>query len=179
MPNRHRPHVGITDKSSSRLSEQMRGAKYLLWICPCWNKPLPVIENATQEQIKLNITEPKPARTIVPVIVTESALDENINVCTSPLLPTVLANKGAIDTEGITCDTLLVKTEHEDDLPSDENDVTFHLSSIHAEPTSMSSSIQTSDVFLPHHIRRPRSNSDGYRYKCPKGLDSISDTKSL
>jgi hypothetical protein len=71
-----------------------------------------------------------------------------------------------------------MRHEHDDDeLLSDENDVTIQQSSFHAEPSSISSDHTPLSVRF-NTLQRKRSNSEGYNLKDLSSNQSA-DSKSL
>lgn len=86
------------------------------------------------------------------------------------------SEKGIIDNDGTTCDTVLVKNEYEDEeLLTDENDVTIQHSSSHGEiPSNYYTPVSIRLTNLP----RNQSNSEEYVLK-NLTLNHFSDSKSL
>jgi hypothetical protein len=75
----------------------------------------------------------------------------------------------------MTCDTVLIKNEYEDEeLLTDENDVTIQHSSFHGELSSNHTPI----LIRLNNLQRNRSNSDGYVLK-DSLLNHFTDSKSL
>lgn len=87
-------------------------------------------------------------------------LEEDLGV---PLLNDNQANKGTVDNEGLTCDTDIIKHEHDDEHVSSANDVTVHQSSFNTDCQS-SVSIPTPSIERKDGQKdqsRRRSQSDG------------------
>lgn len=102
-----------------------------------------------------------------PATVPELILDDDLGVVgdaglSSPLVVQVRSSKSAIDTDGATCDTELIRNEHEEqELWSDENDVTVQHSSCGELPSTSS----TSMGIRLNQLQRNRSNSEGHALK--------------
>ncbi|CAF3398188.1 unnamed protein product, partial [Rotaria sp. Silwood2] len=148
--------------------------KCLTLICPCIIKKLIEKRNLQEEQQPAELNN---LNEITPAIVPELVVVDDTGGVSSPLIVQIRSTKGAIDNDGITCDTVLMKNDNEDyELLTDENDVTIQQSSFHAEQTS--SSNHTPISIRLKNLQRQRSNSDGYVLK---GLSSshFADNKSL
>jgi len=111
----------------------------------------------------------------LPAIVPEGIIDDDLGGISSPLIIQIHSPKGTIDNDGMTCDTVLIKNEYEDeDLLTDENDVTIQHSSSYGELPS-----NHTPVLIPlKNLQRNRSNSDGYVLK-DSLLNHLADSKSL
>jgi hypothetical protein len=127
--------------------------KCLTFICPCLIKKKNLPDQQQQQQTieQNNFNESSPA------VVPELNLDGDLVEISSPLaIEMPRSSKGAIDNDGLTCDTVLIKNEHEEEeLLTDENEVTFQNSSSFGELPSITS-------IRLDNLQRNRSNSDGY-----------------
>ena len=153
--SRHR-QSSIPNRHERRRLNQRKSSPPRPCLCPCWMKEkLPKKPIRTDEQRKTPaITRMNIQENLLPII-----LDEDLPELTSPLVSPAI--KGAIDNEGMTCDTVILKNETEDDeVLSDENDVTIHQSSFHAEPTSTGSN-HSPLMSRCQQFQRQRSNSEG------------------
>jgi hypothetical protein len=126
--------------------------KWLTFICPCLIK-IKTLPDQPQQQIieQNNFNESSPA------VVPELNIDGELVDISSPLTVIQIPglSKVMIDNDGLTCDTDLIKNEHEEDeLLTDENDVTYQNS------TSFGDLPSTVSIRL-NNIQRNRSNSDG------------------
>jgi hypothetical protein len=144
----------------------------LTFSCPCLIKDLLKKKNLpeqqqTMEQNNLNDT--------LPATIPEFIVDDDLGGVSSPLVIQIRSSKGAIDNDGMTCDTVLIRNEYGDeDLLTDENDVTIQQSSYHAELPS-----NHTPISIPlNNLQRHRSNSDGYILKNSL-LNHFADNKSL
>jgi len=140
----------------------------LTLICPCLIKKKNLSDQQqqqTMEQNNFNETSP----TVVP----ELNLNGDLGEMSSPLVIQIRSSKGMIDNDGLTCDTVLNKNEHEeeDELLTDENDVTVQNSSSYGEVPS------TISIRL-NNLQRNRSNSDGCVLK-NLSLNHVGDNQSL
>ena len=120
--------------------------------------------------------EQNPLHELLPAIVPE---EQEADALASPMVVQVRVARGPIDNDGHTCDTVIPKNDHEDDeLLSDENDVTIHLSSFHADPTS-STSTHTPLLVRCNQFQQQRSNSEGQLGLLHLPFDALADNKSL
>jgi hypothetical protein len=111
----------------------------------------------------------------LPAVVPQLIVDDDIGGVSSPLFINIRSPKDAIDNDDVTCDTVLIKNENEDqELLTDENDVTIELSSFCAEPTLNNIPIEIGF----HNLKRNRSNSEGYILKS-SALNRCADNQSL
>jgi len=147
-------------------------------LCPCWMKGMPpkkivrIEDQQQQQQFKITMLEQTHIQENPMVIISDDDFAEII-------VPLVMASRGTIDNEGMTCDTVILKNEaEEDEVLSDENDVTFHQSSFHNEPTSIGSNHSPVLHHRPPPFQRQRSNSDGIGL-LHTSSDPFSDRKSL
>jgi hypothetical protein len=139
-------------------------------ICPCLinrtlnnnnnNKP----QEQEQEQRRQSIEPANYQNEPVPPKLSNLTLDDDTNGLTLPLLVQTQQSKdNTIDNEDTTCDTVIMKNEHEyDGIISDENDVTIHQSSCSGEQSSV---ISNHTPLLGRHdnknnYHRIRSKSD-------------------
>ncbi|CAF1031034.1 unnamed protein product [Rotaria sordida] len=182
IPNRNeRRRMNISYRNSSSIIKSKHETwwrKCLISICPCLlieKKHFQEEEQQRQQQQQQQI-EQNHLNEIIPTIVSELiVVDDNRCGVSSPLIVQIRSTKGAIDNDGITCDTVLMKNENEDyELLTDENDVTIQQSSFHPEQTSSSSPI----IIHLNNLQRHRSNSDGYVLKVLSS-SYFADNKSL
>ena len=151
-PNRRRT-------STPKTTPEVWWKKCLTFLCPCLIKDsmkfddLPDTRQQTIETNQFNDTSP--------ATVPEVLLDDGEVGLSSPLVVQTRSSKSAIDNDGATCDTELVRNEHEQELWSDENDVTVQHSSCGELPSTSS----TSMGIRLNELQRNRSNSDGYALK--------------
>lgn len=142
-------------------------------LCPCWMKGTPVKKT-------VRIDEPGKSPMMEPMQTQENPIcvlpDDDLAEIIAPLIGPM---KGTIDNEGMTCDTVILKNEADDDEGlSDENDVTIQQSSFHAEPTSTTSNHSPIMLHRPLLFQRQRSHSDGCGFF--HGISTpFSDRKSL
>ena len=132
--------------------------KCLTLICPCLIK---IKTLPDQPQLQQQIIEQNNFNESSPAVVPELNLDGELIDKSSPstAIPIPRLSKVAIDTDGLTCDTVLIKNEHDDDeLLTDENEVTYQNS------TSFGDLPSTVYISL-NKIQRNRSNSDGFVLK--------------
>jgi hypothetical protein len=169
IPNRHERRRTQNSLPSPTLIKPAHGIwwkKCFRLICPCLLKDLIKKRNPLQqifEQNNLNETSP--------AVVPEIIVDEDLRCVSSPLI----GFKGPIDNDGMTCDTVLMKNDNDDDdLLTDENDVTIQQSSFQGEL----SSDHTPASIRVNNKQRNRSNSDGYILK-DLSPSHFADSKSL
>lgn len=111
----------------------------------------------------------------LPIIQTNLLADDDQDGVTSPLIVQTHLVKNSIDNDGLTCDTVVVKNEHEvydDELLSSENDVTIHQSSTILNHSPLLPRNNTNEDF------RIRSKSDGHTLK-ELTANYLADNKSL
>ena len=158
----------------------IRCRKFLSSLCPCLIKKhsKPVTQQRARGQHPI---EPIHANneTSPPILTPMDDLGGMASTLASPTDST----KGAFDNDGLTCETLVVKNDHEnnddDDVLSDENDVTFHHTSFNGEQISlMSSQTPLLTRNLPRENLRTRSKSDGHTLK-ELAYDYFEEQKSL
>jgi hypothetical protein len=148
-------------------------------ICPGWVKRLLLKKTIPEEPPKQILIEHNPCHEISPAVVPQSIPEEEGDAVTSPMIVQIRASGGPIDTDGYTCDTVILKNDREDDeLLSDENDVTIHQSSFQAEQTS-SISNHTPLLTRYKHFQRQRSNSEGHTDLSRFSSNAFADNKSL
>ena len=139
-------------------SPTIEARKPLASVCPCWAKSVGQKKRAVLEE---PVVEPNNPHDMLLAVVPESPPEDDPTVATASLVPQIHASKGAIDSDGLTCDTIIMKHDNEEDeLLSDENDVTIQHSSFQADPTSVSSN-HTPSLARSSHFQRPRASSEG------------------
>lgn len=177
IPNRNerrRMNNAYSNRQTIKPTNDKCWGKCYTCICPCSNKTRVQKKYFQDEQPveQNNLNETSPA------VSPELVVVDDAGGVSSPLIVQVRSNRGAIDNDGMTCDTDLMKNEQEDyELLTDENDVTIQHSSVHAEPTS-SSSYHTPISIRLNPPQRQRSNSEGYILK-KLSANHLSDNKSL
>ncbi len=146
-------------------------------------KTLEQEQEQEQAQRRLSMEVTNHQNDISPVLQANLISDDNPDGIISPLLIKNDPIKGLIDNDGLTCDTDIIKNENEaydDELLSDENDVTIHqTTSYGGEKTS---SISNRSPLLTRNNNtedfRIRSKSDGHTLK-DLALKYADDNKSL
>lgn len=106
-----------------------------------------------------------------PAIVPNLIIDDEQAGISSPL---VVQIRNSIEGENPTCDTVLIKNEHDDDLLTDENDVTYQDTSSHGDLSSHCTPI----MIRLNNIQRNRSNSEGHVLKYST-FNCLADRQSL
>jgi hypothetical protein len=157
-------------------THQICWRKFLAFICPCLFKQYPIIEH--EQQIQQSIEPINNLNEISPTNLPNSKPNEDdTGDVISPLIVQTHRSKGAIDNDGLTCDTVVMKQENDDDdeLLSDENDVTIHLTSFTSEHGSSISNHTPLPIRNNHRIR---SKSDGHTLK-ELASKYLADNKSL
>lgn len=184
IPNRHDRRRTTMPTTLPSVSKKHRNhcRKFLISICPClFKNSKPITRDRSRGQFP---TEPINPNEISPIIQTNLTPIDDLGGQTSSLIIPTDTTKDAFDNEGLTCETLLTKNTHEsnddDDVLSDENDVTFHHTSFNGEQNSL--------IFnpTPSAIRkanskdnvRHRSRSDEHRFK-ELTMDDIEENKPL
>lgn len=149
--------------------------KPLASICPCWAKSTTQKKRTVLEEPPI---EPNNPHDMLLAVVPESSPEDDPTVATASLVPQIHASKGAIDSDGLTSDTIIMKHDNEEDeLLSDENDVTIQHSSFQADPTSVSSNY-TPSLSRSSHFQGPRASSEGSVLPSPYP-DRFADRRSL
>ncbi|CAF1038987.1 unnamed protein product [Rotaria sp. Silwood1] len=158
---RRRMNTSYPNTSIIKSKHKTWWRKFLILICPCLIKKFNEERNLQEEQQPV---EQNNLNEITPVIVPELVVIDDNGGVTSPLIVQICSTKGAIDNDGLTCDTVLMKNENEDyELLTDGNDVTIQQSSFHTE--QISSSNHTPISIDLNNLQRKRSNSDSYVLK--------------
>lgn len=171
--DRRRTNTSYPSRTLKKATHEVWWKKCLAFICPCLIKDLskpddhPDAQQQTAEQNNFNDTSP--------AVVPEVVLDDELAGVSSPLIVQIGSSKGAIDNDGLTCDTELVKNDRDDEeLWSDDNDVTVQNSSLFGELPSNDGSVS-----IPlNSLRRNRSNSEGLALKY-KTSDYFDDSQSV
>jgi len=164
-------------------THQICWRKFLAFICPCLFNNKKPLESQQQKQTQqlLSIEAMNHQNEITPVNQSTLTPDDDLSGITSPLISQNHPTKGLIDNDGLTCDTVIIKNEndnYDDELLSDENDVTIHQTSFTGDQTS---AILNHSPLLIHnnsHHYRNRSKSDGHTLQKLISKDLI-DNKSL
>lgn len=176
-PSRHERRRPNTSLSLRPIQEKRK--KTTTSLCPGWVKRLLLKKSIPDESPQQILVEQNPCHEVSPAVVPDSIPEEDGDAVTSPMIVQIRASGGPIDTDGHTCDTMLLKNgQEDDDLLSDENDVTIHLSSFQAEQTS-SLSNHTPLLTRYKHFQRQRSNSEGHNGLSPFSSNAFADNKSL
>ena len=170
IPNRFdRRRHSPTNKKSQRTNWCK---KSLLFLCPCFIQNLFLDkQRTTTEFVRQEQSPPQQPLNDTPVaIVPEIHIIENDLANISP-------PRDVIDLDDLTCDTDVVRNEHiiEDELLTDENDVTYQHSSTMHDDLHMNR--MPTVTINPFH-QRNRSNSDGFVLK-KASFDPFSDSISL
>ena len=149
----------------------IRCRKFLISICPCLlknSKPMARDRSRGQFPIEPNHNNPNE---LSPAIQTDFTPIDDLAGQTSTLIIPTDTTRDAFDNERLTSDTLLCKntdgTDDDDEVLSDENDVTFHHTSVNGEQTSFMSShtpLVTRKTALKEKVRH-LSKSDGHAFK--------------
>jgi hypothetical protein len=184
IPNRNEKRRTTNPYSTPPVlkTHQICWRKFLAFICPCLsninNKTNQTLEQEQQQQNqpRLSIEPINQQNEISPIIQSNLIYDDDPDGIISPLLIENHPRKNLVDNDGLTCDTVIVKNENEDyddELLSDENDVTIQQTSI----------ISNHSPLLTHNNNnnqdyRFRSKSDGHTLK-ELALKCTADNKSL
>jgi hypothetical protein len=171
---RRRTNVSYPSPSLTKPTYRIWWKKYLAFICPCFIKDL-FKKKTLPEQQQHELVEQNNLNETLPAIVPQLIIDDDLGGVSSPFFVNIRSPKGGIDNDDVTCDTVLIKNENEDqELLTDENDVTIELSSFCAEPTLNNIPIEIDF----HKLQRNRSNSEGYILKSSV-LNRCADNQSL
>ena len=155
---RRRQNPAYQNVSLTKSSRTIEARKPLASLCPCWTKS---VGQRNRHVLEEPPVEPNNPHDMLLAVVPESTPEDDPTLATASLVPQIHASKGAIDSDGHTCDTIIMKHDNEEDEPlSDENDVTIQQSSFQADPTSVSSN-HTPSLARSTHFQRPRANSEG------------------
>jgi hypothetical protein len=131
------------------------------------NENLPDQQQQTMEQNNLNDT--------LPALDPDLLVNDDPGGISSPLVVQIRSSKVAIDNDGMTCDTVIIKNDREDEeLLTDENDVTVQHSSSHDEFPCNQAAIS----IRLNNLQLNRSNSDGYILK-HSSFNHFDDNKSV
>ncbi|UJR22108.1 hypothetical protein I4U23_025173 [Adineta vaga] len=167
--NRHRQSSLQTRQQERRRttkpSHNIWKKKSLTFLCPCFHRNFPT-KKIISEQAPLHqqqTMEPNHLNDTLPAVVPDLIIDDDLGGLSSPLVRI----KNNIENDYMTCDTMLMKNDHE--LSTDENEVTIHRTSV---------SIETKSNIQLNTLQRMRSNSEGNLDK-NSSLKSSSDNKSL
>ncbi|CAF1248334.1 unnamed protein product [Adineta steineri] len=176
---RRRTNTSYPRSSLQKPTHDIWGKKCLALICPCLNKKSTKKKTFVELQQQQQLVQQNILNDTSPAVVPELIIDDDDRGgVSSPLVIHTRSHKGAIDNDGMTCDTVLIKNESEDqELLTDENDVTIQHSSFYIEPISLSSNNIPITIHT-NNLQRTRSNSEGYLLK---NLSSkhFADNKSL
>jgi hypothetical protein len=158
-------------------AHQICWKKFLAFICPCLIKKTQISEQEQVEQQRQQSVEPtNQLNENSPASLPNSKPNDDIGDAITPLLVQTRPSKGTIDNDGLTCDTLIMKNEHDyDEILSDENDVTIHQTSFTSEHESFVPSPTPVPIRNNHRIR---SKSDGHTLK-ELASKYLADNKSL
>lgn len=151
---RRRTNLSTGHSSSAKPTPDFWRKKSLALFCPCVNQTITRKKHLPEqaslhrqqniEQHRLNDTSPA----IVPDIIVEDDIGDPSSPLVSP--------KDIIENDNMTCDTMLMKNENEDqELLTDENEVTIHQTSFSVSSVNVAKDIQL------NRLQRTRSNSEG------------------
>ena len=165
VPNRRRTPGSHLSPSDPKTTPEVWWKKCLTFLCPCLlkdsSKSDDHLDQQQQNMEPNNFNEASPA-TVPEMLLDDDDLGGDVAGVSTPLVVQIRLSKNAIDNDGATCDTVLMKNEHEEEeLWSDENDVTVQNSSSFGEMPSSS----TSTGIPLHQLQRNRSNSEGHALK--------------
>ncbi len=165
-------------------TRQICWRKCLAFICPCLfnnnNNLLEAEQQQPERRLSIhpmnhrqNETAPGLQSNLIP-----DDYDDDVGGIASPLLIQNHSTKGLIDNDALTCDTVVVKNESDDDLLSSENEVTIHQTSSTGDQISMISNHTPLLARENSEDYRSRSKSDGHTLK-ELAMKYSSDNKSL
>ncbi|CAF0773193.1 unnamed protein product [Adineta ricciae] len=151
---RRRTNLSSGHSSPTKPTPDFWRKKSLALLCPCVNQTTTrkkhLLEQAqlhrqqTIEQNHFNDT--------LPAIVPDIIVEDDLGGQSSPLI----SLKDTIENDNMTCDTMLMKNENEDqELLTDENEVTIHQTSFSVSSVNIAKDIQM------NRLQRTRSNSEG------------------
>lgn len=138
IPNRsdrrRTPHSSFSNVPSFK-PRPVWWRKLVTLVCPCL---IHRERTARAAQEAHHFASNDPLHETSPGIQMQLTPDEEAAGVRAPLLMQTRASRGTIDNEGMTCDTLIVRHGIDDELLSDENDVTFHRTSTGEHASSIS-----------------------------------------
>lgn len=149
-------NISCVNSSLRKSQHETWWRKCLAFVCPCFMKKFLERQTLQDEQP----VEQNNVHEASPVSVPELVVVDDSGGVTSPLIVQTRLTRGAIDNDGMTCDTVLVKNEDSEQL-TDENDVTIQQSSCQSEQPS-SSSYHTPTSIRLINLQRNRSSSEGH-----------------
>lgn len=184
IPNRNDKQRTISTSPSSLTfkTHEICWRKFCSFICPCLHIRTTKIVEQDQPRLFHEINnnnnnnnnhheqiQNQPAITIEENALIEPLLSENRLVKTT-----------TVDTDGLTCDTDIIKHEHDDEHLSSANDVTIHQTSIisdqHSSMSNHTPSLERDSI--DNDDSRVRSKSDGHTLK-HLAVKYAQDNKSL
>ena len=169
--DRRRTNLSSGHSSPTKPTPDFWRKKSLALLCPCVNQTTARKKHLSEQAAphQQQTVEKNHFNDTLPAIVPDIIVEDDLGGQSSPLI----SLKDTIENDNMTCDTMLTKNENEDqELLTDENEVTIHQTSCSVSSVNIAKDIQM------NRLQRTRSNSEG-NLPNSSSLKHSHDNKSL